>query len=231
MKFEKPLIKAKILKRYKRFLSDIELDTGEVIIAHVPNTGRMTGCWGENWDAYLSFHDNPKRKLKYTLELTNNGDSFICVNTHLTNKIAKEALENNLIKELSMYSGIKSEEKILDSRLDFYLTQEGHPDAYVEVKNVTLVDDNLAQFPDAVTTRGQKHLQDLIKIKSMGHRAVMLYIINREDANRFTSADEIDPKYAALLREAKACGVEILAYQTKINSKEITVEKAVSITL
>jgi sugar fermentation stimulation protein A len=231
MKFETPLIKAKILKRYKRFLADIELDTGEVIIAHVPNTGRMTNCWGENWDAYLSLHDNPKRKLKYTLELTNNGDTFICVNTHLTNKIAKEALESNLIKELSMYSGIKSEQKILDSRLDFYLTQDGLPDAYVEVKNVTLVNDQLAQFPDAVTTRGQKHLQDLIKIKAMGHRAVMLYIINRHDASEFTSANEIDPKYAALLKEAKACGVEILAYQTKITQTEITVEQPVSIIL
>ena len=230
MKFPKKLIKATILKRYKRFLSDIKLDSNEIVCAHVPNTGSMTKCWAENWDAYISKSDDPKRKLKYTLELTHNGKSFICVNTGIANKIAKEALENGVIKELADYQNIKPEQKILDSRLDFYLTGEDMADAFVEVKNVTLKDDKTtALFPDAVTTRGQKHLVDLMKIKKMGHRAVMLYVVNREDVSSFSPAIDIDPKYSQLLKEAKDAGVEILAYQALINESEIKLVKSLPV--
>ena len=230
MKFPKKLIKATILKRYKRFLSDIKLDSNEIVCAHVPNTGSMTKCWAENWDAYISKSDDPKRKLKYTLELTHNGQSFICVNTGIANKIAKEALEKGVIKELADYKNIKPEQKILDSRLDFYLTGDDLVDAFVEVKNVTLKDDKTtALFPDAVTTRGQKHLVDLMKIKEMGHRAVMLYVVNREDVSSFSPAIDIDPKYSQLLKEAKDAGVEILAYQALINENEIRLVKSLPV--
>lgn len=226
MDFKSPLIKASILKRYKRFLSDIELPSGEVICAHVPNTGSMTSCWENGWDAYLSESNNPKRKLKYTLEMTHNGESFISVNTSLTNKLVKEAIENKIIKEVKDYSQIKAEQKIFDSRIDFLLTGEGLPDTYIEVKNVTLkADKNLARFPDAVTTRGQKHIQDLIKIKAQGHRAIMLYVVNRTDVSLFEPADEIDAEYGILLRKAVERGVEVLVYQTSLSAEKIIIEK------
>lgn len=227
MKFETKLIKAKILKRYKRFLSDIELEDGEIVCAHVPNTGSMKTCWDENWDVYLSESNNPKRKLKYTLEMTDNGDSLISVNTSRTNKLAFEALSNGIIQEFQDYEEIKPEVKAYDSRFDFFLSgNKNQPDAYIEVKNVTLLgEDKLALFPDSVSTRGQKHLRDLIKVKEDGHRAAMLYVVNREDVNRFEPAKHIDPDYAALVDEAKDRGVEILIYQCKLTPEEIKITK------
>lgn len=230
MKFEKELIKSVIRKRYKRFLSDIELPDGSIINAHVPNTGRMTACWEPGWEVYLSHNPHPKRKLKYTLELTSNGNTLICVNTNLTNKIAKEALELKLIPELASFDKIAPEQKILDSRIDFYLesTSTGES-AYVEVKNVTLVEDGVAFFPDAVSTRGQKHLKDLIEIKKMGYRAAMLYVVNREDAKFFSPADKVDPIYGELLRQASSQGVEIYVYSCKLSDKEIILDKKMDI--
>lgn len=232
MQFKSNLIKAKIHKRYKRFLSDIELENGEIVCAHVPNTGSMTTCWEPGWDVYITHTDDPKRKLKYTLELTHNGESFICVNTGMTNKIVKEALEQGLVKELKEYKQIKPEQKIYDSRLDFFLSGEGLVDTYVEVKNVTLLGEKKkALFPDSVSTRGQKHLLDLIKIKEDGKRAVMLYVLNRTDVNSFQPAEEIDPKYAQLLRDASAAGVEVLAYQCDISPEEIKLKKKIKVNL
>lgn len=232
MKFKTPLIKATILKRYKRFLSDIQLPSGETICAHVPNTGRMTGCWGENWSVYLSESDNPKRKLKYTLELTDNGETLIGVNTSITNKIAMEALTNKLIPELAEFDNIIPEQKILDSRIDFYLTtKDEEKSAYLEVKNVTLVENKVALFPDAVSTRGQKHLSDLMEIKKMGHRAIMLYVVNREDADIFKPAEQVDPIYAKLLKEASQNGVEIFVYACKLSPQEITLIRKLEINL
>lgn len=231
MNFENKLIKAKIIKRYKRFLSDIELESGEVICAHVPNTGSMQSCWAPGWSVFLSHSDNPKRKLKYTLELTHNGESFIAVNTSATNKIVKEALENGDIAEFKKYNSVKAEQKILDSRLDFVVTNEDG-EHYIEVKNVTLKgEDDIALFPDAVTTRGQKHLRDLIKIVEMGHKATMLYIVNRQDVNSFTPAKDIDPVYAKLLKEASENGVQILAYQTTISTAGISISHKLQVNL
>lgn len=231
MQFKSELIEATIQKRYKRFLSDIELENGEIICAHVPNTGSMKTCWEPGWKAYLTHTDDPKRKLKYTLELTHNGESFIALNTGATNKIVKEALENRTIPELADYTELKPEQKILDSRIDFLLLK-GDDKTYVEVKNVTLKgEDHLALFPDAVTTRGQKHLKDLVKIKELGHRAVMLYLVNRQDVDHFSPAADIDPTYAKLLKEAYNAGVEILPYQTKITTKGIIVDKRLPFSL
>lgn len=226
MKFQTKLIKGIIHNRYKRFLSDIELEDGQMVNAHVPNTGSMKTCWGEKWPVWLTPNDNPKRKLKYTLEMTDNGKSLICVNTSLTNKLVKEALENGMISEFQEYKTIQSEKKIFNSRLDFFLTDGDRKDAYIEVKNVTLDGgDGLALFPDSVTTRGQKHLRDLIKIKKTGLRACMLYVVNREDVNRFSPAKDIDPAYAALVTEAKAAGVEILVYGCSLSPKEIIISR------
>lgn len=232
MKFKEELIEAKILKRYKRFLSDIELPSGEEVCAHVPNTGRMDTCWGPGWKVYLSHHDNPKRKLKYTLEMTHNSKTLIGVNTSFTNKIAKEALENKIIPELAHFDLIFPEKKVLESRIDFYLeTSTNSETAYVEVKNATLVKDSIALFPDAVSTRGQKHIKDLIELRKQGHRTAMLYVVNREDANSFSPAYEVDPTYGALLKEASKEGVEIYAYSCKLNSKEIILHKKLDVNL
>ena len=231
MKFETKVIKGRIQKRYKRFLSDITLNNGEFVHAHVPNTGSMTNCWGENWKVLLTYHDDPKRKMKYTLECTHNGKTWIGVNTSRTNKIVKEALDLGLIKELKGYKDIKPEKKYGEkSRIDFFLSNhKSKEDCYVEVKNVTLNDGNKALFPDAVSTRGQKHLKDLIQIKREGQRACMLYLINRGDTTSFSAAKEIDPEYARLLKEAKASGVEILAYQTEITDQEIKLAKKIKV--
>lgn len=232
MKFDKKIIEATILKRYKRFLSDIQLSDGTIVNAHVPNTGSMKTCWEEGWKVLITHSDDPKRKLKYTLECTHNNETYICVNTSLPNKIVKEALLEKLIPEVEQYKTVKPEQKIFDSRIDFLLQQEGLEDCYIEVKNVTLLGENrIALFPDSVSTRGQKHLQDLVKIKKAGHRAIMFYLVNRDDVDSFSPAKEIDPKYAALLKEAQDNGVEILVYQTKITPEEIIIKKKLPIKL
>ncbi len=231
MKYTNPTIEATILKRYKRFMSDILLPNGETVIAHVPNTGSMKTCWDENWKVLVTQNDDPKRKLKYTLELTNNGDSWICVNTGLTNKLVKEALENNIISEFLEYENIKPEKKVGDSRIDFFLSNhQTLPDAYIEVKNVTLKGEGeYVLFPDSVTTRGQKHLKELIALKEEGFRACMLYIVNREDGQIFSPASDIDPEYSRLLAEAKKSGVEILAYKSSITAEEIRITHQIKV--
>lgn len=222
-----------IQKRYKRFLSDITLYSGEKIHAHVPNTGKMDTCLGDNWKVLVSKSDNPNRKLPYTLECTHNGKTWISVNTARTNKLVHEAIENNVISETHGYKSIQAEKKIYDSRIDFFLS--GHDlksDMYIEVKNATLSDEKgTSMFPDAVSTRGQKHIEDLIKIKKSGLEAAMIYVVNREDVNVFTTADDVDPQYSKLLKEAYDLGVKVLAYQTKITTKEIKIVKRIEVKL
>jgi sugar fermentation stimulation protein A len=221
LKWDRPLAEAVILKRYKRFLADVQRGE-EFLTAHVPNTGSMTGCWGPNWKCALSKSDNPARKLAHTLELTHNGESWIGVNTANANKLAHLWLKNNLIPELLGYSSIQPEKNIGDSRIDFFL--EGHsnrPNCYVEVKSVTLKLDSVAQFPDAVSVRGQKHLHELMELKKNGFRAAMLYVVQREDVESMRPASSIDRKYAELLEQAIAVGVEILVYQCTLSINEI----------
>lgn len=234
MIFEDKLIEGKILKRYKRFLADVELADGEVITAHTANTGSMKTCWEPGWTVLLSYHDNPKRKLKYSLEMTNNEKTWIGINTSIPNKLAKEAIETGVIDELKGYSTVKPEVKYGSSRIDLLLkdSPEDLPECYVEIKNVTLKGDgDLVLFPDAVTERGQKHLKELISIVESGKRAAMLYIVQREDAQSFSPADDIDETYGKLLREAKDKGVEVLCYQCKLSPKEIVINRPLKVIL
>ena len=226
MQFEK-LIKGKLLKRYKRFLADIILENKEIITAHVPNSGAMTSCIEENCDVWLIFHDNPKRKLKYTLELTLINENLICTNTGVANKIAIEAIEKGVIKELQGYSSLKPEQKYgQNSRIDILLENENEK-CYVEVKSVSLRIDDYLAFPDAVTSRGTKHLNELYEMTLQGHRAVMLYIIQRTDNLPFRLAKEIDKKYFEAFNEVTTKGVEVLAYQSYIDFENIKIDKKV----
>ena len=231
MKWTEPLLEGIILKRYKRFLADIQL--GETLLtAHVPNTGSMTTCWEPGWRCAVSVSKNPDRKMPHTLELVHNGETWIGVNTGNANKLAKSWLSEGLIPEFRDYKTIIPEKKIGDSRVDFYL--ENHPSlppCYIEVKNVTLKLDDKAQFPDAVTERGQKHLRELIQIKKSGLRAAMLFIVQREDVAIFTAARNIDPVYAELLSLARKNGVEIFAYQCRMDLKELSLGRSLPIEL
>ena len=224
MQFEK-LIKGKLVKRYKRFLADIILEDGQEITAHVPNSGAMTSCIEDNCDVWVSFHDNPKRKLKYTLELTKMAENLICTNTGVANKIAIEAIENSTIKELQGYTSLKPEQKYgQNSRIDILLENENQK-CYVEVKSVSLkINDNLA-FPDSVTSRGTKHLNELYDMVKDGHRAVMLYVVQRTDDLPFRLACEIDKKYCEAFAEVTKKGVEVLVYQSNISLEEIEIKK------
>jgi sugar fermentation stimulation protein A len=231
LKWSAPLIEATILKRYKRFLADIDLG-GKTIVAHVPNTGSMQSCWEPNWKCAVSLSKNVDRKYPHTLELIHNGDTWIGVNTANANKLAKLWLTEQRLPELTGYSVVVPEKKIGLSRVDFYL--EGHPDfppCYVEVKNVTLKLDHKAQFPDSVTERGQKHLKELIEIKKSGLRAAMLYIVQREDVSVFRAAEALDPEYAALLRLAYKSGVEILIYQCRMGLQELSLGQSLPLEL
>jgi len=221
------LFEGKLIKRYKRFLADIILNSGEEITAHVPNSGAMTSCIEENCPVWVSFHDNPKRKLKYTLELTQMGEQLICTNTGVANKISIEAINNGVIVELQGYSSLKPEQKYgQNSRIDILLENENEK-CYVEVKSVSLKTGDTLAFPDSVTSRGTKHLNELRDMVKEGHRAVMLYIIQRTDVADFRLAEEIDPKYAATFEEVTKEGVEVLVYQSSINHDEINVSNKI----
>lgn len=233
MKFDPPLIEGVIHNRYKRFLADIKFpDNEDIVVAHTANTGSMKTCWEPGWKVLCSFHDNPKRKLKYSLEMTNNGDTWICVNTSLPNKLGAEAILNGTIKELQGYETLKPEAKIGKSRIDILLKNGEDDLCYVEIKNVTMLGENrTAIFPDSVTERGQKHLKELMDLKSQGIRAAMLYIINREDVDKFSPAAHIDPEYARLLKKAFDSGVEILAYQCSLDAQEIKITRSIKVIL
>jgi sugar fermentation stimulation protein A len=228
MRFEAPAFEGKILKRYKRFFADVELADGQLITAHLANTGSMKACYEPGWRALVTYHDSPTRKLKYSLEMTGNDDTWIGVNTAIPNKLFKEALELKSLEPFADYDQIQPEYKIGDSRLDFFLQDSSSKfaDCYIEIKNVTLKGDNkVALFPDAKSERGQKHLQELIKLKIVGHRCAMVYIVQREDVTSFAPAIEIDPIYSKLLKEAVSAGVEIYPYQCKLSPQGISIKK------
>lgn len=225
MKINKKTQEATILNRYKRFLADVVLKNGEEITVHVANTGRMTSCWDKGWKCLISDSENPKRKLRYSLELTNNGKTWIVVNTNTPNEVAEDFIKNEDIASLKGYKSIRREVKYgTNSRIDLLL-ENANEKCYVEVKNTTLVENGIAMFPDAPSERGRKHLKELIEVVKQGHRAVMLYMVSREDASLFKAATHIDPDYAKELVIAHNAGVEILAVLCNVSPEEITFNK------
>lgn len=215
-----PLILGKLQKRYKRFFADIELETGEMITAHCPNTGPMTGVCQIGNLVYVSPSNNPKRKLAYTWEMIQIQDTWVGVNTNLPNQVIKQALTQKIFPELAdLYDTVKSEVPYgqdRKSRIDFLLSQSGQPDIYLEVKNTTLAQKQLALFPDTVTTRGQKHLEELTALLP-STRSVMLYFINRGDCSEFSPGDEFDPHYGQLLRLGISQGLMVLPCRFEVS--------------
>ncbi len=230
MKLPAPLIKGILLRRYKRFFTDVELSDGTVVIAHTPNTGSMKQCAIAGYQVLISKTDNPKRKLRYTLELIRIGDHWVDTHTQRTNRVVEEALRNNKIRSLENFQ-VQPEYKFGESRIDFYL-QKDDDQVLLEVKNVTLCcNGTTACFPDAVTTRGQKHLRELLAAKKLGYRAVIFFLVQRAEALEFSPADDIDPEYGRLLREVVAGGVEAMAYKTIVTPEENRVGEQISVVL
>ena len=230
------LISGKLIKRYKRFLADIELATGEIITAHCPNTGSMRGCWEPDAPVLLSHSDNPRRKLAWTLERVDMGQGWIGVHTGRTNPVIEEAVRAGVIDVLSGYARIQREQTYDPqgqerARFDLYLSQGSMADAWVEVKNVTLWLDDALTFPDAVTERGRKHLELLSHACREGYRGVMVYALNRPEGSRFRPADEIDPAYGRRLRQAVKQGLEVVAVRIEhgIQSMQVTDELPVEL--
>ena len=230
MKFSNTLIPAKLIKRYKRFLADVELEEGSVVTAHCTNSGSMKTCIEEGAPVYLSVADNPKRKTKFTWEMIFLNNSWVGINTMIPNIIVFESIKEGLIDKLNGYNIIKREVKFDDSRFDLYLENKSEK-CFVEVKNVTMKVGDSCLFPDAVTTRGRKHLETLVKVKKSGIRAVMVYIIQRMDVNGFGLAKEIDPEYAKSLQEAFNMGVEVMAFQVKVSPAKIELYRELPVRL
>lgn len=229
MTFPESLLFGTLIKRYKRFLADVELDDGRVITVHCPNTGRMTTCAEAGWRVALLDSHNPKRKYRFTWELVHNGAGWICVNTGRANQLAFEAISAGLIPAFSGYDEVLREQTFGNSRFDLLL-QRGEERCYVEVKSVTLLmPEGCYGFPDAITDRGQKHLKELVKAVKAGYRAAMLFVILRSDGSHFRVAHEIDPTYAELLRLASASGVEMYAWRAVVSPEEMRIYEAVKL--
>jgi len=229
MKFSDPYIEGILIKRYKRFLADIELSDGNIITAHTPNTGEMTGCSTPGAKVWLRDTGNPNRKYPYSWEMVEAApDVLVGIHTGLSNKLVEEAILNGLIKELLDYNNIRTEVSYgnENSRIDLLLehsdsTNDHNELCYVEVKNVTLVENDIAYFPDAVSKRGTKHLRELMQMVSQGHRAVIFYCVQRNDAHEFRPSENIDPEYTKTLCKAVDMGVEALAYCATVSPTEI----------
>jgi sugar fermentation stimulation protein A len=228
MRFKAPLLKATMIKRYKRFFADVNLN-GKIVTAHCPNTGSLKTCWEEGRAAYISESDNPERKLKYTLEMTESPTgALVGVNTSWPNKLVKEAFENKVIQDWHSFNEFQSEVKISkETRLDACLTDAKGKKRFIEVKNVTLALDHVACFPDSVTTRGQKHLIELMKLVEEGHEAEIVFTIQRGDCTHFSAAQEIDPEYARLLVQAKKKGVIIRPLFVEVNPDGLALKSTV----
>jgi sugar fermentation stimulation protein A len=224
MDFEQTLIPARLIRRYKRFLADVTLEDGREVTVHCANPGSMMGLQKPGTRIWLEPNDNPSRKLNYSWKLVElDGGHMAGIDTALPNRIVGEALDRGEIPELSNYPLVRSEVRYGNaSRIDFLLSASGKPDAYVEVKNVTLSrQPGLAEFPDSVTKRGTKHLHDLARMAADGYRAVMFYLVQRSDCSRFSLAEDIDPDYAEAYRAAKLAGVETLCYEAALSTESV----------
>jgi sugar fermentation stimulation protein A len=223
MQFPAPLIRGTLVRRYKRFLSDIALESGEVVVAHCANPGSMLGLQEPGSEVWLSPNTNPRAKLGWRWELIRADGGLVCINTGRPNCVATDAIATGEIPDLAGYTSLRREVPYgQNSRIDILLEQDGRPDCYVEIKCVTLrrplgADPSAAEFPDSVTKRGAKHLAELIDMVAAGQRAVMLYIVFRHDCDHFRVAADIDPAYAKALEKALAQGVEAICYDCRVS--------------
>ena len=228
MKFKERLLQGTLIKRYKRFFADIKYKN-EVITAHCPNSGSMMGLLDSGNKVWFSISNNPNRKLKYTLEIMEVEKKMVGINTQLANKIILEALNKKKIKNLIKFNNIKTESKFSDNtRFDFFLSNNKEK-CFLEVKNVTLLrEKKIAEFPDAITSRGTKHLEELCNAKKMGYQSYILYLIQRDDCDSFKIAEDIDEKYKIAFSKALKSGVKILCYDCKLNNEEIKLNKQIN---
>ena len=239
MKFDPPLLTGKLISRYKRFMADIELPSGEILTIHCPNTGSMLNCKEPGSQVWFSDSGNPKRKYRHTWEVVAVGKDGACragINTGRANKLVKEAIEQGVIAGLQGYDSVRSEVKYghENSRIDLLLEKDGEEhteQCFVEVKNVTLGEDGVAYFPDAVTERGRKHLRELAAMAKEGHRSVLVFCVQLTGVSEVRPADHIDPAYGEALRLAAEQGVEVIAYQAAISEREICLENPLPVVL
>lgn len=230
-------LRGRMIRRYKRFFADVETEDGRVLTVHCANPGSMRGCATPGAAVRCSTSDNEKRKLRHTLEMIRVGRAWVGLHTILANRVAKLALEREVIDELAGYATLASEVRASEkSRLDFRLDDRG-PDSrdrrpvWVEVKSVTLAEGSLALFPDSVTERGRRHLEELAKLREAGERASLLFLVQRADCDRVSPADDIDPAYGTALRDAVARGVEVFAIGARVTARAITVERRLPVIL
>ncbi len=234
MDFPTPLTQGLLLRRYKRFLADVELPGGEVVVAHCPNTGSMKSCLEEGAPVWLSRSTNPKRKLAWTWEVAVVGGVPILVNTARPNAVVREAVASGRVPSVVGYGSLRSEVRYgtQNSRIDLFLSDGPRPDCYLEVKNVTLaVGGGEGAFPDAVSKRGTKHLEELAEMVSRGHRGLLFFLVSRGDVERVRPADEIDPVYGETLRRVVAAGVEVEAWRAEVSLDGVRVSKRLAVTL
>jgi sugar fermentation stimulation protein A len=227
MRFPSRLIRGTLIQRYKRFLADVRLANGKIVTAHCTNTGSMMGCKEPGSAVYLSRSDNENRKLRYTWELIRANETWVGINTMHPNKLVAEAVEAGVVEELRGYETISREVKVgAHTRLDLCLAGSSGK-CFVEVKNVTLAVHRTAAFPDAVSERATKHLKELMRLKRRGHRAAIVFVIQRKDCDFFRPADEIDAEYGRWLRRAVRAGVEALSYRARVTPREINLTERI----
>ena len=229
MKFNETLIAGKFIKRYKRFFVDVKIGN-EKVVAHCPNTGSMMGLLKKGNNVWISKSNNPKRKLKYTLQIIEDQKSKVGINTHLTNKIVFEALDKRAIKNFENLDKIQSEVKFgKNTRFDFLITEK-YKKTFIEVKNVTLCrEKKIAEFPDAITSRGSKHIQELLEANKKGYKIYLFFVIQRNDCNKFKLAKDIDPEYCELLLKAVKKNLKILCYDCKFSPKGIELNREIQL--
>ena len=233
--FDPPLTEGRLIRRYKRFLADVEMSDGRIITASCPNTGSMMGLTDEGNRVWLSESGDPKRKYRYRWELVECSKlahaPLVGINTHLPNRLVASAIGKGLVQDLAGYETVRREVKYGDSsRIDILLEQPGKAPCYVEIKNVTLSRRHgLAEFPDAPTLRGEKHLRELAQMAKNGARAVMFYLVQRNDCHRFSLAGDIDRAYLKAWQDASACGLETLAWSCHISAREILLDRALPV--
>ena len=231
MRFPTPLVPGRLVKRHQRFFADVRLTGGRLVTAHCPNSGSMLGCKEPGSPVYLSHQTGRGRKLAWTWEMVRIGRTWVGVNTLWPNRLVVEAIEDGTLGELQGYAGIRREVRVSPrSRLDLLL-EGGSDRCWVEVKSVTLRTGGLAAFPDAVTERGRKHLRELVRLARRGHRAALVFVVQRGDCAAFRPAYEIDPEYGRGLRRARDAGVEILPYQARVTPREITLTRRLELVL